>query len=121
MLDRLRQVAFLVNDVQDASQLYQRVLGLKPSSSQDLPEYGLTSQALPTGGDTFIELLQPTADDSAAARYLHRRGEAPYLLTFQTSDYDRLIPHLKSLNVTISAEVEHSRHRPVLLHPSAPY
>jgi len=119
MLDRLRQVAFLVNDIQDASQLYQRVLGLEPSSSQDLPEYGLTSQALPTGGGTFIELLQPTADDSAAARYLHRRGEAPYLLTFQTSDYDRLIPHLKSLDVAISAEVEHAGYRSAFIHPSS--
>lgn len=81
MLDRLRQVAFLVNDVQDASQLYQRVLGLEPSGSQELSEYRLTSQVLPAGGGAFIELLQPTAGDSAAARYLHRRGEALYLLT----------------------------------------
>ncbi|MCH7606493.1 MAG: VOC family protein, partial [Chloroflexi bacterium] len=113
------QVAFLANDIQDASRLYQRVLGLEPSSSQDLPEYGLTSQALPTGGGTFIELLEPTAGDSAATRYLHRRGEAPYLLTFQTSDYDRLIPHLKSLDVAISAEVEHAGYRSAFIHPSS--
>ena len=119
MLDRLRQVAFLVNDIQDASQLYRRVLGLEPSSSQELQEYGLTSQVLPAGGGTFIELLQPTTDDSSAARYLHRRGEAPYLLTFQTSAYDQLIPHLRSLDVPVSAEIEHAGYRSAFIHPSA--
>jgi catechol 2,3-dioxygenase-like lactoylglutathione lyase family enzyme len=96
MLDRLRQVAFLVKDLQEAGELYRRILGMEPCCHQDLTEYGLTNLVLPAGGGTFVELLQPAATDSpAAARYLERRVEAPYLLVFETRDYDRLIPHLK--------------------------
>jgi methylmalonyl-CoA/ethylmalonyl-CoA epimerase len=106
MLERLRQVALLVRDLQDAGQLYHHILGMEPCCSTDLPEYGLTNLVLPAGNGTFVELLQPTSPDSAAARYLERRGESPYLLIFETRRYDQLIPHLKSLGVRITAESE---------------
>jgi methylmalonyl-CoA/ethylmalonyl-CoA epimerase len=118
MLDRLRQVAFLVKDLQEAGELYRRILGMEPCCHQDLTEYGLTNLVLPAGEDTFVELLQPAAD-SPAARYLERRGEAPYLLVFETRDYDRLIPHLKSLGVRITSETQRPGSRSAFVHPSS--
>ena len=88
MLHRLRQVALLVRDLEDAGQLYQRILGLESCFAEELPQYGLTNRVLPAGEGTFIELLQPTSTDSAAVRFLERRGEAPYLLIFETQNYD---------------------------------
>jgi methylmalonyl-CoA/ethylmalonyl-CoA epimerase len=119
MLERLWQVALLVRDLQDAGQLYHRVLGMEPCCSSDLAEYGLTNLVLPASKGTFIELLQPTSPDSAASRYLQRRGEAPYLLIFETHRYDQLIPHLKSIGVRITAETERPGVRSAFVHPSA--
>jgi methylmalonyl-CoA/ethylmalonyl-CoA epimerase len=119
MLERLRQVALLVRDLQDARQLYHRILGMEPCSSSSLPEYRLTNLVLPAGKDTFIELLQPTSSGSAAARYLQRRGEAPYLLIFETRRYGQLIPHLKSLGARITAETERQGVRLAFVHPSS--
>ena len=119
MLESLRQVAFLVRDLPDASALYQRILGLDPSVGHDLPEYGLTNLMLPTGAGTFVELLQPDTTDSAAARFLQRRGEAPYLLAFETKDYDRLIPRLRSLGVRITAETAGPDSRSAFVHPAS--
>jgi methylmalonyl-CoA/ethylmalonyl-CoA epimerase len=119
MLDRLRQVAFLVQDLQDAGELYRRILGMEPCCRQDLTEYGLTNLVLPAGEGTFIELLQPTGLDSPAARYLERRREAPYLLVFETRDYDRLVPHLKSLGVRITSETQRPGSRSAFVHPAS--
>jgi len=119
MLDRLRQVAFLVRDLGEASELYERTLGMKPCHSQDLPQYGLTNLVLPAGNGTFIELLAPTTSDSAASRYLERRGEAPYLLIFETRQFDRLIPHLKSMGVRITGESQHGGQKSAFVHPSS--
>ena len=119
MLERLRQVAFLVRDLGEAGELYGRTLGMKPCHSQDLPQYGLTNVVLPAGNGTFIELLEPTTPDSAAARYLERRGEAPYLLIFETRQFDRLIPHLKSMGVRITGESQHGRQKSAFVHPSS--
>ena len=103
MLERLRQVAFVVKDLEDAKDLYRRNLGMETCHSVGINQYGLQNAVLPAGNGTFIELLQPTTADSTD-RYLGRRGEAPYMLVFETRDYDRLIPHLKSLDVQFAEE-----------------
>lgn len=119
MLDRLRQVALLVRDLSEAEHLYRRVLGMEPCRGGELPEYGLKNLVLPAGNGTFIELLQPTPGDSAAGRFLSRRGEAPYLLVFETKEYDRMLPHLKSQGVRITAEIQQGGTRSAFVHPSS--
>ncbi len=112
MLERLRQTAPLVRDLAGAEQLCRRVLGMEICRSGELPEYGLKNLVLPAGGGTFIELLRPAAGDSAAGRFLARRGQAPYLLIFQTKEYDRLVPDLKAQGVRTTAERRLVRARP---------
>lgn len=124
MLERLRQVAFLVKDLEGAKDLYGRYLGMDTCHSEDLSRYGLQNAVLPAGNGTFIELLQPTAGDSSAARYLERRGEAPYMLVFETREYDLLIPHLKSMGVRLSeepaaGEPSGNGYRHAFVHPSS--
>ena len=124
MLERLRQVAFLVNDLEEAKNLYRRNLGMETCHSEDLSRYGLRNAVLPAGAGTFIELLQPTTEDSSADRYLQRRGEAPYLLIFETHGYDRLIPHLKSMGVRLSeepptGEPAETEYRHAFVHPAS--
>ena len=119
MLDRLRQVAFLVKDLEKGKELYRRHLGMETCHSEDLSSYGLKNAVLPAGNGTFIELLQPTTPDSSAARYLERCGEAPYMLIFETSEYDRLIPHLKSLGVRLTEELATGGYRHCFIHPSS--
>ena len=106
MLERLRQIAFLVQDLEEARGLYRRYLlpGMESCFSEDLTRYGLKNAVLPAGRGTFVELLQPVTADSAAARYLARPGQAPCLLIFETKQYDRLIPHLMSLGVRVTGE-----------------
>ncbi len=119
MLERLRQVAMLVQDLPEAAQLYRRILGMEHCRAQVLPQYQMSNQVLPAGEGTFIELLQPTTAESPAGRYLQRRGEAPYLLIFETQAYDELIPHLKSLGVRITAENQTEATRSAFVHPSS--
>ena len=109
----------MVRDLSEAEQLYQRALGMEACQGGELPEYGLKNLVLPAGGGTFIELLQSTSGDSAAARFLARRGEAPYLLIFETKEYDQLVPHLKSQGVRITAESQQEGTRSAFVHPSS--
>ena len=119
MLEKLRQVAHLVRDLNEAEELYRTILGMNMCHAQELPQYGLTNMVLPAGEGAYIELLQPTTTDCAAARYLERRGEGPYLLIFETKQYDQLIPHLKSLGVRVTGETQRDDHRSAFVHPSS--
>ena len=119
MLHKLRQIAMMVNDLPEAVELYGRVLGMTPSRWGSLPQFGLNNAVLPAGNGTFVELLAPSDDDSAGARFLQRRGEAPYLMIFETKDYDILIPHLRRCGVRITGETGHEGSRSAFLHPSS--
>ena len=119
MLERLRQVAFLVKDLEDGKELYRRHLGMETCHSEDLSRYGLRNAVLPAGNGTFVELLQPTSGDSSAARYLERRGESPYMLIFETGEYGRLIPHLESMGVRLTEEPAAGGYRHAFIHPSS--
>ena len=119
MLHKLRQVAMMVRDLPEATDLYGRILGMEPSRTGTLPQFGLDNAVLPAGNGTFVELLAPSNDASAGARFLQRRGEAPYLIIFETTEYDRLIHHLKSMDVRVTAETQHEGSRSAFLHPAS--
>ena len=124
MLTKLRQIAMMVNDLPEGIDLYGRVLGMQPSRTGALPQFGLDNAVLPAGNGTFVELLAPSDDNSAGARFLQRRGEAPYLMIFETDQYYRLIPHLRDLGVRITGETEHAEphnngSRSAFLHPAS--
>ena len=119
MLYKLRQIAMMVNNLPEAVGLYRSVLGMEPSHTGTLPQFGLDNAVLPAGKGTFVELLAPADDASAGARFLQRRGEAPYLIIFETTEYDRLIPHLRSIGIRITAETAHDGSRSAFLHPAS--
>ena len=109
----------MVSDLPEGIDLYGRILGMEPSRTGTLPQFGLDNAVLPAGNGTFVELLAPTDDTSAGARFLERRGEAPYLVIFETTEYDRLIPHLRDMGVRVTAETQHEGSRSAFLHPAS--
>ena len=119
MLEKLRQVAFMVNDLKEAEGLYRKTLGMESCRSEELSNFRLANSVLPAGNGTFVELLQPTSPDSAGARFLSRRGEAPYLLIFETREYNKLINRLKANDIRITGESDRPQTRSAFLHPSA--
>ncbi len=109
----------MVDDLPGTIDLYGRALQMEPSRTGSLPQFGLDNAVLPAGNGTFVELLAPDGSDSAGTRFLQRRGPAPYLVIFETREYDRLIPHLREQGVRITGETEHEGERSAFLHPSS--
>lgn len=109
----------MVQDLEEGHDLYRRALGMESCHTEDLSQFWLINQVLPAGNGTFIELLQPTSPAATGTRFIERRGEGPYLLVFETREYDRLIPHLKSLGVRVTSETQAEDHRSAFLHPSS--
>ena len=109
----------MVRDLEEGHDLYRNTLGMESCFSEDLTQYGLKNLVLPAGEGTFVELLQPTSADTPGGRFLDKRGEAPYLLIFESKKYDQLITHLKSLEVRITGETEEGGQRSAFIHPSS--
>ena len=109
----------MVRDLEESHELYRRTLGMESCFTEDLSQFGLKNLVLPAGNGTFVELLQPTSADTPGGRFLERRGEAPYLLIFESNKFEQLITHLKSLGVRITGETEEGGQRSAFIHPSS--
>lgn len=64
MLERLRQVAFMVLNLEEGRELSRGTLDMESCHSEDLSEYGLSNLVLPAGEGTFVELLQSTSAET---------------------------------------------------------
>ena len=101
MLHRLRQVNFMVGDLQQAEGLYRRYLGMTSVRTYRTME-GRRS-VLSAGDGTFVELWHPELDDAESASFRENRGQGPYELVFETKDIDGLFAHLHRLGVRTSS------------------
>lgn len=72
---RVAGLSLVVSDLAAASRDMQALLSAPPEP-QDVP--GLGSTVRFRLGDQWLELIQPTATENAAAQHLRRLGEGPY-------------------------------------------
>ena len=86
-LPRLRQVALAAHDLQTTSKALQEAFGWpEPFHDPGVGEFGLENSVF-AAGDTFVEVVSPTRPDTAAGRYLERRGgDSGYMAIFQVED-----------------------------------
>ena len=97
---QLRQIAILVNDLDQAIEKWERMFGIVPTKRFQISFTDLEIAVLPLGdNNTFIELAQPTSVDSSPARFLQRYGEGIYLTIFEIEDSLQLDEHLAGQNI----------------------
>lgn len=88
-LPRLRQVALAAHDLGTATKALEDAFGWPaPFHDPGVGEFGLQNSVY-AAGDTFIEVVSPLRPDTAAGRYLERRGgDSGYMAIFQVDDID---------------------------------
>ena len=93
---QLKQVAILVKDLDQATQRWGDLFGIQATKRFQISFTDLEIAVLPLGdGNTFIELAQPTSEDTSSARFLNRYGEGIYLTIYQIDDSLTVDTHLE--------------------------
>jgi hypothetical protein len=84
---RLRQVALGARDCAQVAGELRRAFGWAPPfHDPGVGRFGLTNAVFAVG-DTFVEVVAPAQPDTAAGRYLKRRGgDGGYMAIFQVPD-----------------------------------
>lgn len=57
----------------------------EPYGDPNVDYFGLRNAVMPLG-DTFVEVVSPAREDTAAGRFLDRRGDGAYMAMFQLDD-----------------------------------
>lgn len=100
---RIDHIAILVDDLENTLAFWRDALGLELSHR----EINLDEQAeiafLPSG-DSQIELVRPTSQDSGLARYLEKRGPGMHHICLQVDDIEGMLDRLKAKGIQLINE-----------------
>jgi methylmalonyl-CoA epimerase len=113
-------IGVAVKSVAAAKAIYEK-LGLKLSPEEIVEAERVRVVMVPLG-ESRIELLEPTSEDSVIAKFIARRGEGLHHVSLKVPDLASAVARLKKDGVRLVTEeikVGAGGHRYVFVHPSS--
>lgn len=86
MIERIDHIGIAVDSIDEASSFYT-ALGLEIEAVEEVPREGVRVAIIPVG-ETKIELLEATTEDSPIAKFIAKRGPGLHHLCLATDDID---------------------------------
>ena len=74
-----------MKSLEEAIPYYENILGLKCYSIEEVPDQKVKTAFFKVG-QTKIELLEPTSEDSTIAKFIEKRGEGIHHMAFAIED-----------------------------------
>ncbi len=101
-INKLDHVVIATNDLDDALRLWDRNVGLKEDAELKHPlGAGFKVARLPIG-DSFLELVQPVAEEGRFFEQVQERGEGLFSISVQVEDLDEAVSYLRGKNIHVS-------------------
>lgn len=100
---RLDHVAIAVSDLEAAETAY-KALGLAWKGREEVPSQKVLTSIFQSG-DSRVELITPTADDSPIAGFLAKKGPGLHHICFKVADIVAEIARLKSQGLRLLNDV----------------
>ena len=118
-LPRLRQAVIAARDLEAVADRLTELLDLgEPYVDRNVAYFGLRNAVFAIG-DTFLEIVSPVKEDTAAGRLLERRGgDTGYMAMFQVADVAAARARAADLGVREVFEVELDDIAEAHLHPA---
>jgi catechol 2,3-dioxygenase-like lactoylglutathione lyase family enzyme len=99
---KLDHVVIATNDLDDALRLWGRNVGLKEDTELRHPlGAGFKLARLPIG-DSFLELVQPVAQEGRFFEQVQERGEGLFSISVQVEDLDDAVSYLRGKDIQVS-------------------
>jgi len=102
-ITKINHVAVVVSDVDAALTFWQDALGIRLHHVEDVPSQKSAVAFLPVG-ESEVELVKPTSEDSGVAKFLAERGGGMHHLCFEVDDIEGMLQELKEKGVRLIDE-----------------
>jgi len=103
MIVGLDHIAIAVGNLDEALQIYQNILGLKLEKTIVVEDQKVRLAFL-LAGETKIELLEPTAAESAVARFIEKKGEGIHHIALKVTNIEAFLKQLKEKGIALVDE-----------------
>jgi methylmalonyl-CoA/ethylmalonyl-CoA epimerase len=118
---KIEHLGIAVADLKKSNELFHRLLGNAPYKSETVASEGVETSFFQVG-DTKIELLQASTEDSPIAKFISKRSEGIHHIAFDVEDIYAEMDRLKAAGFEILNEVPKKgadRKIVVFLHPKS--
>jgi methylmalonyl-CoA/ethylmalonyl-CoA epimerase len=101
---KIDHLGIAVHSIEAASRLYGDVFGLRSGGIEEVADQKVRV-AFFRIGQTRIELLEPTADDSPVAKFLAKRGSGVHHIAYRVENLPATLVALKVAGIQLIDEV----------------
>ena len=104
MTKKINHIGVAVKSIDAATPFYRDVLGMTFEGTEVVAEQKV-KVAFFSVGESRVELLEPTADDSPVAKFLEKNGEGTHHVAYEVDDLAATLEKLKAAGVRLIDEV----------------
>lgn len=103
MVKKIDHIGIAVKNLEESLKFYENVLGLKSAGTEVVEEQKVRVAFLPTG-DSEVELLEATSEDSPVAKFIEKNGEGIQHVAYRVDDVEEAIAKMKELGMRMIDE-----------------
>lgn len=92
---KINHLGIATKGIEEALKFYENALGLKNVHTEVVEDQKVRVAMLPIG-ETRIELLEPTSEDSPISKFLEKRGGGIHHIAVEVEDIEAALLKLKS-------------------------
>ena len=100
---KINHIGIVVGDIDEALKFWRDAMGIEISHIEDVPSQKSQVAFLPVG-ESEVELVKPTSDDSGAAKFLQERGGGMHHLCLEVTDITTKLADLKVKGIRLINE-----------------
>ena len=99
-ISHIEHIGIAVKSIADSLPYYENVLGLKCYNIEEVADQKVKTAFFQLG-QTKIELLEPTSEDSTIAKFIEKKGEGVHHIAFAVPDVASALTEVESKGVQL--------------------
>lgn len=120
-MSKIDHVGIAVRSLEESLAFYQKALGLPVQALEVVTEQKIRAALLPLG-ESRIELLEATEEQSPVAKFIARRGEGLHHIGIEVEKIEDVLSQLKAAGVRLVDETPRrglGGHKIAFVHPAS--
>jgi len=103
LMNKIEHIGIAVKSLKDANLTYAKILGTESYKTEEVASEGVNTSFFRIG-ESKIELLEATRDDSPIAKFIDKKGEGIHHIAFDVTDIHAEMARLKAEGFTFLNE-----------------
>ncbi len=102
-MTKIEHIGIAVKDIEVANEVYKSLFGYEHYKTETVEREGVTTSFFKCG-DSKIELLEATREDSPIAKYIAKKGEGMHHIAFAVDDIMKEMNRLREEGFTLLSD-----------------